>query len=73
MKPQAISVRIGRVVWHGEGRIPAAVLEQAIGAAIAARVNSTLAPPRPGRIEQVASQVADTVAGQWTHSAGASQ
>jgi len=60
VKPQSISVRIGRVVWHGHGAIPADALAHAIGGAIADRLET----PRPDGRAPIAAkgEVAETVA-----------
>ncbi len=68
MKPQSISVRIGRVVWHGHGAMPAEALARAIGGALAHRLDAApadgpVAPesaPLPAQ-DVVAETVADAV------------
>lgn len=76
MKPQSISVRIGRVVWHGHGAMPADALARAIGGAIAHRLDAAPAdaPVTPeGAPLPAQDVVADTVADAVVDRLGASQ
>jgi hypothetical protein len=70
VRAQSISVRIGRVIWHGQGALPTEALAHAISTAIAQRLDAAQAqdanvaepPPTPAQhaaAEAVASAVVE--------------
>lgn len=66
---ERIEVRIGRIVWHGDGAPDRAAIEQAIGAALAERLAAQPADPTlrpstaaPSGAAQIADRIGQAVA-----------